>query len=97
MLRASFRPRLAATPLRFAIPSSLSDWEEDFHLQAVEHARHTEWIGRLLRPLVRRRVFACADPGALPVLAGWPGLTTVLAVENIRGINGTGKVTAVIR
>ena len=47
--------------------------------------------------LVRRRVFACADPGALPVLAGWPGLTTVLAVENIRSINGTGKVTAVIR
>lgn len=47
--------------------------------------------------LVRRRVFACADPGALPALAGWPGLTTVLAVENIRSINGTGKVTAVIR
>jgi predicted transposase YbfD/YdcC len=47
--------------------------------------------------LVRRRVFACADPGALPVLEGWPGLTTVLAVENIRGVNGTGKVTAVIR
>jgi predicted transposase YbfD/YdcC len=47
--------------------------------------------------LVRRRVFVCADPGALPVLEGWPGLTTVLAVENIRGINGTGKVTAQIR
>ena len=47
--------------------------------------------------LVRRRVFACADPGALPVLEGWPGLTTVLAVENIRGVNGTGKVTAQIR
>jgi predicted transposase YbfD/YdcC len=47
--------------------------------------------------LVRRRVFACADPGALPVLEGWPALTTVLAVENIRGVNGTGKVTAVIR
>jgi predicted transposase YbfD/YdcC len=47
--------------------------------------------------LVRRRVFACADLGALPALAGWPGLTTVLAVENIRSINGTGKVTAVIR
>ena len=47
--------------------------------------------------LVRRRVFACADPGALPVLEGWPHLTTVLAVENIRSINGTGKVTAVIR
>jgi predicted transposase YbfD/YdcC len=47
--------------------------------------------------LVRRRVFVCADPGALPVLEGWPGLATALAVENIRGVNGTGKVTAVIR
>jgi hypothetical protein len=44
LLRASFRPRLTAKPLRFAIPSSLSDWEEDFHLQAVEHARHTDRI-----------------------------------------------------
>ena len=34
------------TPLCFAIPSSLSDWEEDFHLQAVEHARHTDRIER---------------------------------------------------
>jgi len=30
--------------LCFAIPSSLSDWEEDFHLQAVEHARHTDGL-----------------------------------------------------
>ena len=42
LLHASFRPRLATTPLRFAIPSPPSGWEEDFHLQAVEHARHTE-------------------------------------------------------
>src|SRR3981081_3038155 len=44
LLRASFRPRLAASvisPLRFANPSSPSDWVEDFHLQAVVHARHT--------------------------------------------------------
>ena len=47
--------------------------------------------------LVRRRAFACADLDALPVLEGWPHLTTVLAVENIRSINGTGKVTAKIR
>jgi predicted transposase YbfD/YdcC len=47
--------------------------------------------------LVRRRVFVCADLDALPVLESWPGLTTVLAVENIRGVNGAGKVTAVIR
>src|SRR5882757_3788521 len=41
LLHASFRPRLAATPLRFANPSPLSGWIEDFHLQAVDHARHT--------------------------------------------------------
>ena len=47
--------------------------------------------------MVRRRVFAGADLDALPALEGWPGLTTVLAVENIRSVNGTGKVTAEIR
>jgi hypothetical protein len=39
LLCASFRPRLAASvisPLRFANPSSPSDWVEDFHLHAVE-------------------------------------------------------------
>jgi hypothetical protein len=41
LLRASFRPRLATTPLRFANPSPPSGWIEDFHLQAVVHARHT--------------------------------------------------------
>ena len=41
LLRASFRPRLATMPLRFAITSPPSGCEEDFHLQAVEHARHT--------------------------------------------------------
>jgi hypothetical protein len=42
LLHASFRPRLATTPLRFANPSPPSGWMEDFHLQAVDHARHTE-------------------------------------------------------
>src|SRR3954469_18836876 len=41
LLHASFGPRLAATPLRFANPSPPSGWVEDFHLQAVEHARPT--------------------------------------------------------
>jgi tetratricopeptide (TPR) repeat protein len=41
LLHASFRPRLAAAPLRFANPSPPSGWVEDFHLQAVKHARHT--------------------------------------------------------
>jgi len=42
LLHASFRPRLAATPLRFAITSPPSGCEEDFHLLAVKHARHTK-------------------------------------------------------
>jgi hypothetical protein len=41
LLHASFRPRLATTPLRFANPSPPSGWIEDFHLQAVDRARHT--------------------------------------------------------
>jgi len=44
-LRASFRPRLAASvisPLRFAITSRPSRCEEDLHLLAVGHARHTK-------------------------------------------------------
>jgi predicted transposase YbfD/YdcC len=47
--------------------------------------------------LVRRRVFACPDVGAFAALEDWPGLATVLAVETIRGVNGTGKVTAEVR
>ena len=42
LLHASFRPHLAVTPLRFANPSPPSGWIEDFHLQAVDHARHTQ-------------------------------------------------------
>src|SRR5439155_8633405 len=42
LLNAFFRPHLAMTPLRFANPSPPSGWIEDFHLQAVDHARHTE-------------------------------------------------------
>ncbi len=44
LLRASFRPRLAASvisPLRFAVTSRPSRCEEDLHLLAVDHARHT--------------------------------------------------------
>src|SRR5262249_15791369 len=41
LLHASFRPRLAATPLRFANPSPPSGWIEDLHLRAIGHARHT--------------------------------------------------------
>jgi hypothetical protein len=39
---ASFRPHLAATPLRFAMTSPPSGCQRDFHdPRAVEHARHT--------------------------------------------------------
>ena len=48
MLHTAFRPRLATTPLCFANPSPPSGWVEDFHLQAVEHARHTNRIEGLL-------------------------------------------------
>ena len=44
--------------------------------------------------LVRRRVFACPDLAAFPALRDWPGLRAVLATETIRGVNGTGVVTA---
>jgi hypothetical protein len=51
LLRASFRPRLATTPLRFAITSPPSGCEKDSHLQAVEHARHTRKGRVLTRPV----------------------------------------------
>jgi predicted transposase YbfD/YdcC len=46
---------------------------------------------------VRRRVFACTELEPLATVQRWRGLTAVLAIENIRGINGSGKVTAEIR
>jgi predicted transposase YbfD/YdcC len=46
---------------------------------------------------VRRRVFTCTELGPLAAARRWPGLTAVLAIENIRGVNGSGKVTAEIR
>jgi hypothetical protein len=48
LLHAYFRPRLAATPLRFANPSPPSGWIEDLHLPAVDPARHTEGSRRCL-------------------------------------------------
>jgi hypothetical protein len=38
------------TPLRFANPSPPSGWIEDFHLQAVDHARHTKKGPAAIRP-----------------------------------------------
>ncbi len=47
--------------------------------------------------LVRRRVFVCTDAMTLEPLRDWPGLRTVLAVETIRSVNGSGKTEAEIR
>lgn len=49
---ASFGPRLATTPLRFADPALPSAWVEDLHLQAVEQTRHTKEAGRLSAALL---------------------------------------------
>src|SRR5206468_10197878 len=42
LIHASFRPRLATTPLRFSSPLPPPGWTGDFHPQAVEHVRHTK-------------------------------------------------------
>ena len=47
--------------------------------------------------LVRRRVFVSPAAKDLEPLRGWPDLCTVLAVETIRSVNGTGKTEAEIR
>lgn len=47
--------------------------------------------------LVRRRVFACPEAATLEAVSDWPDLHTVLALESIRSINGSGKVEAEIR
>ncbi|WP_231295227.1 ISAs1 family transposase [Acidiphilium cryptum] len=47
--------------------------------------------------LVRCRVFVCPDAVALEPLRDWPGLKSVLAVETICGVNGSGKIEAEIR
>ena len=47
--------------------------------------------------LVRRRVFVSPAARELEPLSGWPDLSMVLAVETIRGVNGTGKVEAELR
>src|SRR5690348_13935629 len=50
LLHASFRPHLAVRPLRFAITSPPSGCEEDLHLPAVGHARHTKEKGEGVLP-----------------------------------------------
>src|SRR5512144_1738357 len=47
--------------------------------------------------LVRRRVFVCPEAARLEALQAWPGLHTVLAVETIRSVNGSGRTEAEVR
>ena len=68
-LHASFRPRLAATPLRFARTSPPSGCAGDLHPQAVEHARHTTKPLRG-RVLIHRPLFQVNRPSFFRVLPG---------------------------
>ncbi len=74
LLHASFRPCLAATPLRFANPSPPSGWVEDFHLQAVDHARHTTKNGGVSPAvsLVFSLFAISAGAEARSAATGWP-------------------------
>ena len=69
LLHASLRPHLTMAPLRFANPSPPSGWIEDFHLQAVDHARHTKKTRRHRRVFSNQRSphYACgcgSSPGS---------------------------------
>jgi len=76
LLHAAFRPRLAATPLRFARTSPPSGCAGDFHPQVVEHARHTT------KPL-RGGPKAAAGVLTRAVLSG-PGAFQFLVLSVIR-------------
>jgi predicted transposase YbfD/YdcC len=47
--------------------------------------------------LVRRRVFVCPEAARLEALQAWAGLHTVLAIETIRSVNGSGRIEAEVR
>ena len=80
LLHASFRPRLTATPLRLANPSPPSGWIEDFHLQAVSHARHTKnWPGTEVPGLVQQGGFTSGRRGTCRRRAPFSGV----APENL--------------
>ena len=77
LLRASFRLRLATTPLRFANPSPPSGWIEDFHLQAVVHTRTP--------PMVRVQQKA---RGRTTGTGGSSGLPCAMVLRLIRALPG---------
>src|SRR4051794_12158754 len=76
LLRASFRLRLAATPLRFANTSPPSGCAGDLHPQAVEHARHTtnRFAGVRVSPAHSKAAACCVAPPPIlsrVALVGW--------------------------
>src|SRR6266446_3047013 len=60
-------PASRRQPLRFANPSPPSGWVEDFHLRAIEHARHTTNRPEAGRSH-RHRPLLQAAPAPLPAL-----------------------------
>src|SRR5436305_14921516 len=70
LLHASFRPRLAATPLRFANTSPPSGCVGDLHPQAVEHARHTTNRFAEIPNPVARTYYPPFRPPSLPPSSG---------------------------
>ena len=83
LLHAAFRNHLAMIPWRFAITSPPSGCEEDFHLPAVEHARHTKkarsedrarsspWESRFY--IRRRRTTPTTPIKPVPIISSVPG------------------------
>jgi hypothetical protein len=71
LLHASFRPRLAATPLRFARASPPSGCTGDFHPQDAGHARHTGCGAPASPARALVRVLDRADPLAKLVAVRW--------------------------
>ena len=89
LLHASFRPRLATTPLRFANPSPPSGWIRDSHPQTVEHARHTKTRWRAWKTRKRFSTFAPATTAGCSHKASWPKLEAVSMVDGTGGSIGT--------
>src|SRR6266487_1847804 len=67
LIHASFRPRLATTPLRFSSSSPPPGWAGAFHPQAVEHVRHTIGIGGVVThsPRPHHRTCGSASGGSV--------------------------------
>src|SRR6516162_2532451 len=78
LVHASFRRRLATTPLRFASTSPPSGCAGDLHPPAIEHARHTSkpLRGRQARGPTRRADVA-------PPLTAFPARAILLGVVSV--------------